>query len=92
MSDKTAGIAAFGIGLFAVIWLGVHNFLFDRFSRAGCQTATQDCTIPLNNHGYISYITSRQSVLLQTLWIAFILFAIGAAILAATSGFGRRNR
>jgi hypothetical protein len=92
MSDKAASIAAFGAGFFAVIWLGLHNVLFNRFSRAGCHTATQDCTTPLNNHGYISFITSRQSLLLQTLWIAFILFAIGAALLAATSGFGRRNR
>jgi hypothetical protein len=60
MADKGKTVAFF-LGLWALALLALHNILFVNFSRHGCHSGAEGCTVQINNHGYYSYITDLQS-------------------------------
>jgi len=79
-AKKALVIGLLSIGLLSFILKLILFFYLQGISPQTPNIAT--CRIyPLNNHGYIFYVTRIQSLLQDILFDSFFIFAFGAAIL-----------
>jgi hypothetical protein len=74
------GFVAIGLACFA---LKLVLFYYYQGISPQIPNPTNGQIYPLNNHGYIFYVTTNQNLWQDILWYAFFVFAIGGGFLEA---------
>ena len=88
----SAKVIAFLFGLSAFGTSQTHITLFERYAKAGCPAPVPaQCTVRVDNHNVVTYISSDQSETLEKLWAAFLVSAgLAVAVFGAGHFLGTR--
>ncbi len=85
MSKKNKKTIVIGLLSIGMVCLVLNLGLFYYYMGISPQTSSPSYgqVHPLNNHGYIFFVTKTQALLQEILWYSFMVFALGAGLLEA---------